>query len=64
MSSYEGTPIWVYLFSLILAVPLTWLAVGLVADDAPGFVVMAASIVLTVVIAGLLNRVRRPGDKR
>lgn len=64
MRPLEQTPFYIYLLSLVLAVPLSGFVVSLVADEAPGFVVMIGTAVFTVVIAELLSRLRRRLVKR
>lgn len=54
----QRPPAYIYIISLILALPATWLIVGVAGEDAPGMIAMVVTIVLTVAISAGLNWLR------
>lgn len=54
----QRPPACIYIISIILALPATWLIVGVAGEDVPGMIAMIVMIVLIVAISAALNWLR------
>ena len=59
MKSVLYTPAYIYVFAIILALPATWLTVGVAGDDVPGVIGMVVTIVLSGLFVIVLSSVRQ-----
>jgi len=55
----ERTPTYIYLVSMVLALPTTWLLVGTSGEDVPGMISMIVMIICVFAWVALLSWIRR-----
>ena len=59
MTPVPHTPGYIYFIAIILALPATWLTVGVAGEDVPGMIAMVVAIVFSGIFAGALGSLRR-----
>lgn len=59
MNIQDRTPGYIWLISMILAFPATWLLVGTSGEDVPGMVSMIVMLICLLVISSTLAWLRR-----
>ncbi|HKP04722.1 MAG TPA: hypothetical protein VJU77_15320 [Chthoniobacterales bacterium] len=57
--SLERTPTYIYLVSMVLALPTTWMLVGVSGHDVPGMISMIVMVVCIFAWLALLSWIRR-----
>ena len=55
----DRTPTYIYLVSMVLALPTTWLLVGTSGEDVPGMISMIVMIICILAWVALLSWIRR-----
>ena len=55
----ERTPTYIYLVSMILALPTTWMLVGTSGEDVPGMISMIVMFISVFAFVAVLSWVRR-----
>ena len=60
----QRPPAYIYIVSILLALPASWLIVGVAGEDVPGMIGMVVMIVLIVAISAALNWLRLSLRKR
>jgi hypothetical protein len=55
----ERTPTYIYLVSMVLALPATWLLVGTSGEDVPGMISMIVMVICIFSIVAILSWIRR-----
>jgi len=59
VKSVSYTPAYIYIIAMILALPATWLTVGVAGEDVPGMVGMVVTLVYIGVFTLALSSLRR-----
>ena len=59
MKSISYTPAYIYVIALILALPATWLTVGVAGEDVPGVIAMVVTIVFSGLFVIALSSLRQ-----
>jgi hypothetical protein len=55
----ERTPTYIYLVSMVLALPTTWFLVGTSGEDVPGMISMIVMVICIFAWVALLSWIRR-----
>ena len=55
MNIEERTPAYIYIIGILLAVPISWMLVGLLGENVPGMIVMIVTGICWLAITALLS---------
>ena len=55
----DRTPTYIWIISMILAIPATWVLVGTSGEDVPGMIAMIVMLICVFAITAILSSIRR-----